>query len=265
MCYYYGRIVSKEEYNRLVELEKAVAFLSQDQVIYKGFDYNFVDIIRAVPGTHRTETVKMQWGFLPPYLKNMDEVNRFRNGYRNEATGKWIPGYTTLNATSENLMERIYADAALHRRGLFPMNWFHEWQHVQVVGKRGKILKTPERFPYKIEMIDEPQFYVAAVWQPWTNRDTGETINTVAMVTAPANQLMKQIHNTKERMPTVLPGDLAEAWLYHDLTLQQVMDIANYQVAASAMRAIPLDKEFLKKGIPHTQVIYEENTLRVVA
>src|SRR5690349_20407051 len=106
MCYYYGRIVSKTEYDRLIEMEKMVAFLNQEQVIYKGFDHNFVDIIRPIPGTQQTERVKMQWGFLPSYLKNEEDVKRFRFGYKDEKTGKYIKGYTTLNATSENLMER---------------------------------------------------------------------------------------------------------------------------------------------------------------
>lgn len=253
MCYYYGRIVSKAEYDRLIELEKAVAFLNQDMAIHKGFDYDLLDVIRAVPGAHKTERVPMQWGFLPPYLKNEEEVKRFRSGYKDEGTGKWIKGYTTLNATSENLMDRIYKDAALQRRCLVPMNFFYEWRHVQVVGKSGKLLKTPEKFPYKIEMVNEPEFYVAGVWQPWTNRETNVTIDTFALITAPANSLMKQIHNSKERMPTILPGDLAEAWLYRDLTIDEVMDIANYQVASAEMKATLLHQDFLKRTDPHEE------------
>src|SRR5690606_13722018 len=132
------------------------------------------------------------------------------------------------NATSEELLTKMYKDAALHRRCLIPSNGFYEWMHVQVVGKSGKLLKTPEKFPYWIEVPAQPEFYMAGVWQPWTNKDTGVTINTFAVVTTAANSLMKLIHNSKERMPTILPGDLAEAWLYHDLSDQQILDISNY-------------------------------------
>ena len=69
---------------------------------------------------------------------------------------------------------------------------------------------------------------------------------------------MKQIHNSKERMPTILPGDLAEAWLYNDLNDQDILDIANYQVASGEMAAIPLHKDFLKNKNPHEEVIYKE-------
>jgi putative SOS response-associated peptidase YedK len=82
-------------------------------------------------------------------------------------------------------------------------------------------------------------------------------INTFAIVTTEANTLMKQIHNSKERMPTILPGNLAEAWLYKDLTDQEISDIANYQVASAEMKATPLHKDFLKNANPHEQVFHE--------
>ena len=88
--------------------------------------------------------------------------------------------------------------------------------------------------------------------------DTGITTDTFAIVTTDANTLMKQIHNSKERMPTILPGDVAEAWLYKDLNDQEILDIANYQVASAEMKATPLHKDFLKRDNPHEEVIYQE-------
>ena len=255
MCYYNGRRVTKEEYSRLKDLEKQVAFLNEDLAIHKGFDYNDFPIIKAIAGTHETERVEMQWGFLPPYLKNKEAVNKFRNGYK-DATGKYIKGYTTLNATSEELLSKMYKDAALHRRCLIPSPGFYEWRHVQVIGKSGKLLKTPEKFPYLVQLRNQPEFYIAGVYQPWMDNDTKETINTFALVTTAANTLMKQIHNSKERMPTILPGDLAEAWLYSDLKEQEILDIANYQVASADMIATPLNQDFLKRENPHDPVIY---------
>jgi len=41
---------------------------------------------------------------------------------------------------------------------------------------------------------------------------------------------MKQIHNSKERMPTILPGDLAEAWLYKDLSDQDILVVCRFSV-----------------------------------
>lgn len=257
MCYITGKKISKREYEELLEIAERLGFLSEDLVIYKGFDYNSYSIIRAAAGKHETEIVKMQWGFLPPYLKTTEDVKKFRFGFKDD-TGRYHKPYTTLNATSEELLSKMFKDAALKRRCLIPVNSFYEWMHVTVVGKSGKLLKTPEKFPYLIEMRNEPEFYLAGIWQPWFDTESKMTTNTFAIVTTTANSLMKQIHNSKERMPAILPGNLAEAWLYNDLTDQEILDIANYQVASAEMKATPLDKEFLKKQYPHERAIYKE-------
>lgn len=127
-----------------------------------------------------------------------------------------------------------------------------------VVGKSGKFLKTHEKFPYHVEMVNQPEFYMPGIWQPNTNLDTGITTHTFAIVTTDGNTLMKQIHNSKERMPTILPGVLAEAWLYKDLNDQEILAIANYQLTSAEIKAVPLHKDFLKRDNPHEEVIYQE-------
>jgi len=257
MCYLTGKKISKREYEELLEIAERLGFLSDELVIYKGFDYNSYSIIKAAAGKHETEMVKMQWGFLPPYLKTKEDVKKFRFGYKDD-NGRYYKPYTTLNATSEELLSKMFKDAALKRRCLIPVNFFYEWMHVTVVGKSGKLLKTPEKFPYLIEMRNEPEFYLAGIWQPWFDTESKTTTNTFAIVTTTANSLMKQIHNSKERMPTILPGHLKDAWLYNALSDQEILDIANYQVASIEMIATPLDKDFLKKENPHERTIYKE-------
>lgn len=258
MCYYNGVKVTKKEYERLRQLEQTIAHLGDGHVIFKGFDYNMIPAIKPVAGTHTNERVQMQWGFLPSYLKTREDVRNFRFGYK-DGKGVWRKAYITLNATSEEIINRpFFRDAALHRRCLIPSSGFYEWMHIKVVGKRGNILKTPEKFPYLVQMREQEEFYMAGIYNPWRDPDTGQVIDTVAILTTDANTLMKQIHNSKERMPTILPGDLAESWLYRDLTLDDIADIANYQVASYDMIATPLDKDFLKKEDPHSSVIYSE-------
>ena len=257
MCYYNGRRVSRQEYDELKSLEIVLAHLSEDLVIYKGFDYNDHPIDRPVANTHETERVKMQWGFLPDWLRTKEDVTKFRAGYKDER-GIFHKPIMTLNATSEELLTKMFKDAAKNRRCLVPSNGFYEWMHVQVVGKSGKLLKNPEKFPYLVQMRSEPEFYLAGVWQPWFDIEAKTTTNTFVIVTTEANSLMKQIHNSKERMPTILPGDLAEAWLYKDLSDQDILDVANYQCASAEMIATPLDKDFLKNKNPHAPVIYRE-------
>jgi putative SOS response-associated peptidase YedK len=260
MCYYNGVKVSKEESARLRELEKRYYFLNDDLVIYKGFDYNNIDVIIPKAGAHETERVKMEWGFLPKAMTT-DEIMLWRQGYNSDKTKKRKP-ILSFNARSEELLEKIFNDAALNRRCLIPSNGFYEWRHVKVKGKKGDWLKTPETYPYHIEMINEPEFYFAGVWQPSYNRDTKVTTNTVAIVTTTAvgNRIMEQVHNSRLRMPTILPGHLAEAWLYKNLSNQEILDIANYQVASNELTATPLHKRFYENERPNESIHYAEVT-----
>ena len=57
-------------------------------------------------------------------------------------SGKYHKPYITLNATSEELLSKMFKDAALKRKCLLPVNFFYEWMHVTVVGKSEKLLKT---------------------------------------------------------------------------------------------------------------------------
>lgn len=257
MCYYNGIRITRAEYDHMKALGEPVAFMSEDLAIHKGFDYGSHPVIRPAVGIHETERVAMQWGFLPFYINTTDKIRDFRFGYK-DRNGKWHNPYTTLNATSEQLLDKMFKEAALHRRCLIPSTGFFEWRHVQVVGKSGKLLKTPEKYPYYIQMKGQSEFYMAGIWQPNTNKDTGETINTFAIVTTDANSMMAQIHNSKKRQPTILPGNLAEAWLYKSLSDQQILDIANFQIASFDMIARPLHKDFLKRENPLEEVVYKE-------
>lgn len=59
---------------------------------------------------------------------------------------------------------------------------------------------------------------MAGIWQPWVDKETGESIDTFAIVTTKANELMSVIHNSKIWMPTILPEDLAWKWIMEDIS-----------------------------------------------
>lgn len=248
MCYYYGRKVTRDEYNRFKEEEKKIAFLNKEFAIFKGFDYNSLPVLVLNTDTGNTERVEMEWSYLPSYVRSTEAAAKFRNGYKDE-TGKYHKGYTTLNFVSEEVMNRVFKES-IHTRCLVEFDWFYEWMHKQVVGKSGKLLKTPEKFPYWIELKEQGPHYFAGLY----NKNT----KSFAFATTEANSLMKQIHNSKERMPTILPGDLHKDWLSPDLSIDNILDLCNYQTATAQMKATPLDKDFLKKENPHERTVYAE-------
>src|SRR6478752_9039964 len=112
MCYYNGVKVERSEFIRLKQLEKAIAkldFLNKPLMI--GFEYGQAPVLKRVAGKEDFEVTQMEWGFLPPYLKNRESVDKFRNGYK-DASGKFHTPITTLNAEGEEMLlpGKMYRD-----------------------------------------------------------------------------------------------------------------------------------------------------------
>jgi len=264
MCYYNGQKVSREEFIRLMNLEKAVSkydFLNHD--IHNGFAYAPIAVLKPT-ATNDFEIVQMEWGFLPKYVNDREGAEKFRNGYKN-AQGKFIPGYTTLNAKAENLFtsekggRSIFAEAAKNRRCLVLSTGFYEWRHVFPKNKKtGLPLKTSTKYPYYIHVKDQEYFFFAGIYQEWTDKSTGEVVETVAVITAPANSLMAQVHNSKMRMPTILDSELAWRWMMDDLTEEQILDIAKTQFPAEEMEACTIAKDFRESLNPAEPFEYED-------
>jgi putative SOS response-associated peptidase YedK len=267
MCYYNGQRVSREEFIRLMDLEKAVMnydFL--DQEIHEGFNYGNIAVLKPTEDRCNFDIVQMEWGFIPSYVKNREEVKKMRFGYKDNA-GRWRQPYTTLNAKGEELLlidentgrEKMFRKAALERRCLILSSEFYEWRHIHRLNKKtNQPLKTADKYPYHIGLKDKAYFFIAAIWQPWVDKDTGETVDTVALVTTEANSLMRQIHNSKNRMPTMLPDELAWEWMMEDLTEQRITEIATYQIKASDMDAYTVEKDFRTTGSPSKAFVYSE-------
>jgi putative SOS response-associated peptidase YedK len=261
MCYYNGQKLPKEEYIRLKQLEKEVAnydFLSRELQI--GFDYSQNTVLKANKEKTDFDIVQMEWGFIPFYLNSREDVAKMRNGYK-DASGKFKPPMITLNAVSEEILSpgKMYRQAALKRRCLVLSTGFFEWRHVYALNKRtGLPLKTANKFPYYISLKDRGYFFMAGVWQPWADKQTGEYVETFAVVTTKANALMSQVHNSKKRMPTILTEDLAYEWLFGDLDEKRILEIASFQYPPSEMQACTISKDFREALEPAKEFQYED-------
>lgn len=261
MCYYNGQRISKADYIKLMDLEKEVKkydFLNKG--VQDGFAYSTSAVLKPNDLKSNFDIVEMEWGFIPSYLKTREDVKKMRSGYKDSA-GKYHPPLTTLNARGEELLHsgKIYRDAALKRRCLVLSTGFYEWRHVFPKNKRtGQPLKTPVKYPYYISLKEQEYFYMAGIWQPWTDRQTGEHIDTLSIVTTDANYIMKQIHNSKNRMPVILPDELAWEWMMDDLSETRITEIATSQYPAQHMEAYTIDKDFRTSVEPTTAFSYDE-------
>ena len=261
MCYYNGQKVNHDEYIQLKNLEKLVArhdFLSRDLQV--GFDYSQNAVLKPNPEKNDFDIVQMEWGFIPHYLKTREDVFKMRNGYKDDK-GKYHPPILTLNAVCEELLlpGKIYKEAALKRRCLVFSSGFYEWRHVYPLNKRtGLPLKTANKYPYYITLKDRNYFFMAGIWQPWTDKNTGEHVESFAIVTTKANELMAQVHNSKKRMPTILNDDLAYEWIFGDLNEKIILEIAATQFPAEKMQARTIAKDFREAPEPTKEFKYED-------
>ncbi|MCZ0952227.1 MAG: SOS response-associated peptidase [Rhodospirillaceae bacterium] len=117
-----------------------------------------------------------------------------------------VPRYATANARSETVARLpAYRHAwASDRRCLVPASSFVEWQ--AVAGSRRKQ-------PWLVYLADRRPMAFAGLWE-YSHTDDGERVESCTIVTAPANALMAEIHNTRKRMPVVLEGRFEQdTWL----------------------------------------------------
>lgn len=261
MCYYNGQKVTRARYITLMEFEKAVKdyeFLNRS--VTRAFEYGKIAVLKPRYTRDNFDIVEMEWSFLPGYVKTRSEADKFRKGYKKD-DGSWQNGYDTQNARGEELLfkDKIYREAAQAHRCLIISSGFYEWRHVFHLNKRtGNPKKAPEKYPHYIGVKDQPYFFIAGIYQPWTDQETGETVDTVSLVTTKANALMAKIHNTKERMPTILPQALAWEWMMEDLEEERITELATYQFPSEQMDACTVQKDFLQAEDPTVPFIYDD-------
>jgi putative SOS response-associated peptidase YedK len=107
-----------------------------------------------------------------------------------------------LNARSETLFElSSFKHAAAQTRCVLPVNGFVEWQTVE-----------NRKYPYFIQHNQLPFLSLAGIYDTWRNAQ-GLMMYTFSIVTVEANPLMARIHNTKQRMPLILPENAIPTWL----------------------------------------------------
>jgi putative SOS response-associated peptidase YedK len=111
---------------------------------------------------------------------------------------------STINATVERLATApSYRDAwQREQRCIFPMGGFYE-PHVNEDGSRDQFF---------LHLADREVFGVAGLWDR-SRRGDGTWIHSCVLITVPANRLLADIHNEKQRMPAILGEEDHAAWL----------------------------------------------------
>jgi putative SOS response-associated peptidase YedK len=203
--------------------------------------------------------MKIKLMFIPNYINSIEDLKLVRKGI-NPRTKERQVAIPWLNAKSENLLinssgkKAMWADAARNKRCLVLATHFFEWRHYKPQDSKKEFT-----YPYIIDFYNENEpLYMGGIYNTWTDKVTGETIDTFAIVTTEANELMSIIHNTKKRQPTILTEDLAYEWLMNDLTDERIIEIAKYRLPSEFMFAHTIDRDFRTNPNPLKPFEYYE-------
>lgn len=179
------------------------------------------------------ELVEARWGFIPHWAHG--ELPR------DSRTGRPL---TTFNAKIETLRASpTYRDAwSRGQRCLIPARGFYEWQAQPPDWQRTA--------RYYITVTDQDFFCLAGLWGR-SRKSDGTVIDSVTVITIPANELMVQIHNSSKRgprrallpererrMPVILRGEDQDVWLTG--TTEEASTVLR-PYAAAGMVAVPVD------------------------
>jgi putative SOS response-associated peptidase YedK len=143
-----------------------------------------VPVVVAVDGER--EATQMRWGLIPWWA----------HGVPLKAS--------TINATVERLDSApSYRDPWCRaQRCILVMGGFYE-PHVNADGSRE---------PFFVSLTDREVFGVAGLWDR-SRREDGSYVFSCTLITVPANRLLAEVHNARQRMPAILAPSDHEPWL----------------------------------------------------
>ena len=129
----------------------------------------------------RREIVLVRWGLIPSWAKDPARLT------------------TLINARAETAAEKpSFRGSMRHRRCLVPADGFYEW-----IGPAGA------KRPHLLRPVAGGPIAFAGLWEHWLGAD-GSEIETMAILTVPANAVAARLH---DRMPAILPPEAFDAWL----------------------------------------------------
>lgn len=238
MCYFNSLVAPKGATINLAGTTKQLEPINRP--LQSGFSYSHWPIIKG--STQNFTIENAHWELIAPWVKTTQEVQAGREKFN------------TLNATAERLLEsKLFKPAALNNRCLVLSSGFYEWRHYKPASSKKEIA-----YPYFITLKEQPLFFMAGIYQPWTDKETGETMDTFSIVTTKANAFMEQIHNKKKRMPTILNETQAVEWLNPNLSEHKIMELATSAIDANQLRAYTIHKNFRTDTNPLQSFEYEE-------
>lgn len=235
MCYYlientkselnYALCRGDMEYaQKLIDQLNALELIRQKKYKVSGFDH---PKLLCFTNDKPNEPQLLNWGLIPEGTKSWDWAKKLRLG--------------TLNAKAETMFQLdSFKLSAKNKRCLIYVDGFYDYHDQQKV-----------KYPFKITLKSEEVMVLAGLWDEWTNKETGEILKTVAIVTVepPAGHIMHKIHNAPKhsetpRMPLILHKEAQNNWFMPVQTFEDVKKLMEQALAypSELLTAHPVKK-----------------------
>lgn len=189
MCFHYALTKERAE----IEIQLGAHFTDDWTPVFHANGFSFMQM----PVITQSDPDRIQlfnWGLIPNWIRSMEEAEKIRA--------------QTLNARTETVFEKpSFRSSITKNRCLVIADGFFEWMDHQ-----------QKKYPHLIYMKNEKLFCFGGIYSSWTDKTTGELLHTFSILTTAANPMMAKIHNSKKRMPLIIPPHLYHNWLSTDLT-----------------------------------------------
>ena len=194
MCFHSQQSKSPEEIAKRYRIPEAN--IPKDVTgVFNAFEFPNTPIIRNDSANFVTLA---HWGLIPYWAQTSEIKSK------------------TPNARIETVEQKPAFRDSIAQRCLVLADAFFEWQWRDSKGKNKQ--------KYKIHLPENALFSFAGLWSEWVNPVNGITYQSYTILTTEANPLMAEIHNTKKRMPVILPPKLEEDWL-NEMSIQDFRDL----------------------------------------
>jgi putative SOS response-associated peptidase YedK len=183
MCGRYGRRADKQRIAEWFHTHDTNVFDDPELApTYNAAPQSFQPVIRLNSETGEREIALMKWGLVPYWSKTVKLK------------------YNTINADADKLTSSgVWREPFKRRRCLVPADWFYEWPVVD-----GE--KQARAFALK----NDSPFAFAGIWDRWKDKETGEVLESFAIVTVEPSEWMAKYH---DRMGVILKPKDYQRWL----------------------------------------------------
>ncbi len=247
MC---GRYVTV---TKIKEIEKRFQVVAQQPELYlPNTNVSAGQKAPVITNEQPNELRFLQFGFTPSWAKkNMYVINaRSEGDYNKEDDPQYTGGMGIIH-------KPMFRSSIRKKRCLVMADAFIEGP------KKEKLSK-----PYCVYLKNKTRpFALAGIWDTWVNEQSGEVIDSFAVITTVANDLMQRIGH--HRSPVIIQKEREREWLSPDLSIDELGSFL-HPYPAERMNAYPIGsaiKSPAQRGMellqPIGDRIYSETTFEI--